>query len=51
MRFRSDFWKAAVVAFALLLASTVIVSARSAQDYSFKIHNNTKHRIVKVLVS
>jgi hypothetical protein len=51
MRFHATYSKAALLAFALVLSSFAISYARSPQDYSFKIHNNTKHAIKKVLVS
>lgn len=51
MRFRGTFRKAALLSFALVLASFAVGYANTSQDYSFKIHNNTKHRITKVLVS
>jgi hypothetical protein len=43
--------KAALIAFAFVLASFAMSYASAPQDYSFKIHNNTKHAIKKVLVS
>ncbi|MBD0372670.1 MAG: hypothetical protein ICV60_17630 [Pyrinomonadaceae bacterium] len=51
MRFRATLGKAALLSFALVLASFAASYAKTSQDYSFKIHNNTKHRITKVLVS
>lgn len=51
MRFQGNFRKAVLLAFAFVLASSAMSYARTSQDYSFKIHNNTKHAIKKVLVS
>src|SRR5687768_7230782 len=51
MRFKGNFRTAAVLAFALVLASFAVSYARSSQDYSFKIRNNTKNAITKVMVS
>jgi hypothetical protein len=51
MRFQVTFMKAALLTFALVLASFAMSYARASQDYSFKIHNNTKHAIKKVMVS
>jgi hypothetical protein len=48
MRFRGNLRRLAWLAFAFMLASFVVVHA---QDYTFKIHNNTKHAIKRVLVS
>jgi hypothetical protein len=51
MRFPADSSKAFVLAFAFALASFAFTYRVAAQDYSFKIRNNTKHAITKVLVS
>jgi hypothetical protein len=51
MKFQVNFRHAALLAFALILSSFAVSYAHTAQDYSFKIHNNTKHAIKKVLVS
>jgi hypothetical protein len=51
MRFQVNFRRAILLSFALVLMSFVVSHARTSQDYSFKIRNNTKHRITKVMVS
>lgn len=51
MSFRVNFRTAALLAFALVLTSFTVNYARTSQDYSFKIHNNTKRTIKQVLVS
>lgn len=51
MRLHGNFRKAALLAFALVLTSFAVSYARTSQDYSFKIRNNTKHAIKQVLVS
>jgi hypothetical protein len=51
MRFQVNFRKASLLAFALVLTSFAVSYARTSQDYTFKIHNNTKHAIKQVLVS
>jgi hypothetical protein len=51
MRFQRRFRKPAWLAFVFVLASFAVIQAHAPQDYSFKIHNNTKHAIQKVLVS
>lgn len=51
MKLQVNFRKAALIAFAFVLASFAASYARASQDYSFKIRNNTKNAIKKVLVS
>jgi uncharacterized protein YbaR (Trm112 family) len=53
MRIRGSLRKSSLLmALAFLLASFAVSFASAVpQDYSFKIHNNTKHAIQKVLVS
>ena len=51
MRVQGVFKKVALLAFAIILAGFAAGYARSPQDYTFKIHNNTKHTIKRVLVS
>jgi hypothetical protein len=51
MRFQGNVGKGLMLALVFLLASFAVSLARTPQDYSFKIHNNTKHRITRVLVS
>lgn len=51
MSFQANFKKAAMLAFVLVLANFIVGHARTSQDYSFKIRNNTKHAIKGVLVS
>jgi hypothetical protein len=51
MRFQGSVSKVALFAFAIVLASFVVSQARTSPDYRFKIHNNTKNDITKVLVS
>jgi hypothetical protein len=43
--------KALSLAFAMALACSALVFAASNVEYKFKIHNNTKSAITKVLVS
>lgn len=51
MRFQVNFKKAVMLSFALVLTSFAVSYAGTLQDYTFKIHNNTKHAIKRVLVS
>jgi hypothetical protein len=51
MKLQGNFSKAALLALAFVLASFAVSYAGTSQDYSFKIHNNTKHTIKKVLVA
>ena len=40
-----------MLVFALVLASFAVSYARTAEEYKFKVHNNTNHAITKILVS
>src|SRR4051812_41221275 len=51
MRFKVNPGRVALLAFAVVLTSFAVSYARTSQDYTFKIHNNTKHAIKKVLVA
>lgn len=52
MKLQGNFRKAALLAFAFVLASfTMSYAGGATQDYSFKIRNNTKSAIKKVQVS
>lgn len=51
MRFKVNLGRAALLAFAFVLTSFAVSYARTSQDYAFKIHNNTKNAIKKVLVA
>ncbi|HEY0321867.1 MAG TPA: hypothetical protein VGC66_12975 [Pyrinomonadaceae bacterium] len=51
MRFKVNAGRVALLAFAFVLTSFAVSYARTSQDYTFKIHNNTKHAIKKVLVA
>jgi hypothetical protein len=50
MKLQNRFTKAAVVAGALLVIAFTTPAVR-ADDYSFKVHNNTQEVITKLLVS
>jgi hypothetical protein len=51
MRFQGKLIKASLLAFTLVMTSFVVSYARTSQDYSFKIRNNTNQKITKVLVA
>ena len=51
MRVKSNFGKVAVLATALLMMSFTLSFAKPHVDYKFKVHNNTKETITKLLVS
>ena len=51
MRVYNKLGKALPLAFALALVCSVFAFATSTVDYKFKVHNNTKSAITKVLVS
>ena len=51
MRLQGVFRKTTLLACAFVLMSFALSYASTTQDYSFKIHNNTKRAITKVLVS
>lgn len=40
-----------IALFALALMFVGVFAASASEDYSFKVHNNTKHAIKKILVS
>jgi len=48
---RNSFKKIRLLVFALVLASFATGYARARYDYKFKVHNNTKSKIVKILAS
>src|SRR6266849_4413892 len=50
MRF-NNFGKVLMLATALMLLSFTLGFAKSSSEYRFKVHNNTKHDIKKILVS
>jgi hypothetical protein len=50
MKFQNRFTKAIVLASAFLVLAFFSPAVR-ADDYSFKVHNNTKETITKILVS
>jgi hypothetical protein len=50
MRF-NNFGKVLMLATALMLLSFTLGFAKSSSEYKFKVHNNTKHDIKKILVS
>ena len=47
----NHFRKIALLSLALGLMFATVSHAKSTNDYRFKVHNNTKHAIKKVLVS
>ena len=51
MRSSSRFQRIALLFVALGLMSFSLIQAKSSNDYKFKVHNNTKHTIKKVLAS
>jgi hypothetical protein len=51
MRINNNLGKVVMLATALMLASFTLSFARTNTDYRFKVHNNTKHDIKKILVS
>ena len=51
MRSSNHFRRIALLFIALSLMSFSVIHAKSTNDYKFKVHNNTKHTIKKVLVS
>ena len=51
MRVHSNFAKVVMLATALLMMSFTLSFAKPHADYKFKVHNNTKHAIKKILVS
>lgn len=50
MKLQSNFRKITLLTLAFALLSFSIANARTLPDYRFKIHNNTKNAIKKVLV-
>lgn len=50
MKFQSNSRKISLLACALLLASFAVSYAHATPDYRFKVHNNTKQDIKKILV-
>src|ERR1700681_4471392 len=51
MHVYSNFGRVVVIAAALVLMSFTLSFAKPHADYRFKVHNNTKHDIKKILVS
>ena len=51
MHLYTNFGKVLLLATALLMMSFTLGVARTNVDYKFKVHNNTKHDITKILVS
>ncbi len=51
MRVYNNFKRISLFVLALGLMSFSVNHARASHDYKFKVHNNTKHTIKKVLVS
>ena len=51
MNFQSKFIRTALLSFALILLSFTISNAQSDNEYSFKVKNNTKTTIKKLLVA
>ena len=51
MRGFNHFKRTTLLFIALSLMSVTVGHAKSTNDYKFKVHNNTKHAIKKVLVS
>ena len=51
MRVYSNFGKVVLLATALVLMSFTLGIARTNVEYKFKVHNNTKHDIKKIMVS
>ena len=51
MRINSYFGKVVLLATALVLMSFTLSFAKTNTDYRFKVHNNTKHDIKKIMVS
>ena len=51
MRSFNHFRRITLLFIALSLMSFTVGHAKSTNDYKFKVHNNTKHTIKKVLVS
>jgi hypothetical protein len=47
----NHFRRIALFSLALALMSVTVGHAKSTYEYKFKVHNNTKHTIKKVLVS
>jgi hypothetical protein len=51
MQRSNHFRRIALLSLALALMSVTVGQAKSTNEYKFKVHNNTKHTIKKVLVS
>ena len=51
MSLYTNFGKVVLLATALLLMSFTLGIARTNVDYKFKVHNNTRHDITKIMVS
>ena len=51
MKFQNNFIKIALFSVAFILMSFTVSNAQSSDEYSFKVFNNTKSTIKKLLVS
>ncbi len=51
MKFQNSFVRIALFSVAFILMSFTVSNAQSDDEYSFKVYNNTKSTIKKLLVS